>query len=221
MLENKKNLEKPEELQSFEAKKVTRRTKPNVEGINVPDLETGTFLSSENKNNPIIKVSRIISTSMAERASQKKRRTRGFLFTASILAAIIVFTFAAYKRYWTHASSSITSTTPTAISVAATPETQNINPDLLNNPSAVKTVTSASSSPFEVPTSTNITKLKIRTTPTGFLNVRAEPSPSSAKITQVKPGEIFTYSKVSNGWYYIALTNGQFGWVISDYVSLQ
>ncbi|CAN5196804.1 hypothetical protein BH09PAT2_BH09PAT2_08760 [soil metagenome] len=60
--------------------------------------------------------------------------------------------------------------------------------------------------------------LTIKETPTGFLNVRAEPSVSGEVIDKVNPEDTFTYTDEKNGWYKIKLASGEEGWVSGDYV---
>lgn len=63
------------------------------------------------------------------------------------------------------------------------------------------------------------TTLTIQDTPTGFLNVRDEPSVSGEVIDTVDPGDTYTYTDEQNGWYKITLSSGEFGWVSGDYVA--
>ena len=63
----------------------------------------------------------------------------------------------------------------------------------------------------------------IKDTPTGWLNVRKEPSTASSVevITQVNPGEKYSFLDENNsGWYQIELDTGQVGWVSSKYAEL-
>jgi uncharacterized protein YgiM (DUF1202 family) len=62
-------------------------------------------------------------------------------------------------------------------------------------------------------------KLKITSTPTGYLNVRATPSSDGKIITQVSPGSIFGYTAQQAGWYQITLPSGQTGWVSSQCIT--
>ena len=66
----------------------------------------------------------------------------------------------------------------------------------------------------------NTKTLTILDTPTGFLNVRAEPSVSGDKVAEVNPGEEYTYSEEDGGWYKILLGGEENGWVHGDYVTL-
>jgi hypothetical protein len=87
--------------------------------------------------------------------------------------------------------------------------------------------TSPSSTPITVatttPTSTPIAvlQIKINPTPTGFLNVRDIPSSSGKILTQVKPGEVYIYTKVQNNWYQITFSGFNQGWVSGQYVTKQ
>lgn len=62
--------------------------------------------------------------------------------------------------------------------------------------------------------------LTILDTPTGFLNVRDEPSTAGTQIDQVSPGDEYEYTDERNGWYKIKLTDGQEGWVSGTYVEV-
>lgn len=62
-------------------------------------------------------------------------------------------------------------------------------------------------------------KVTILDTPTGFLRVRSDPSLGASETAQVKPGDIFPFQDEQNGWYQIQLTNGQLGWVNSQYAT--
>ena len=67
-------------------------------------------------------------------------------------------------------------------------------------------------------------QVKILETPTGWLNVRSEPSTSGGDetiVTKVDPGETFPYIKSSgSGWYQIELPDGELGWVVAKYTEL-
>ncbi|MFO0703268.1 MAG: SH3 domain-containing protein [Patescibacteria group bacterium] len=69
------------------------------------------------------------------------------------------------------------------------------------------------------PTPTSVPeKVEILDTPTGFLRVRIDPSLNGKEISQVKPGETYSYISSENGWVKIKLTDGNEGWVSDDYV---
>ena len=66
--------------------------------------------------------------------------------------------------------------------------------------------------------------VKIKETPTGWLNVRSEPSTSGKEetiITKIDPGEVFPFiEKNDTGWYKIELEDGEMGWITSRYAEL-
>jgi hypothetical protein len=86
-----------------------------------------------------------------------------------------------------------------------------INPDV-----AAATASSASSS-----ASLPVAKVLILQTPTGFLRVRDQASLAGNEIAQVKPGEAYQLLDERTDWYQIKLTNGQSGWVSSQYAQKQ
>lgn len=90
---------------------------------------------------------------------------------------------------------------------SSTPESQ----------AASSTLPSASTTPAAEP----LLQVKINSTPTGFLNVRSLPSSSGKVVTQVHPGEIYTYTKVQSGWYQITYSGFSQGWVSGQYVTKQ
>ncbi len=61
--------------------------------------------------------------------------------------------------------------------------------------------------------------LKIKNTPTGFLNVRSGPGLNYELLITVFPGETYAWTKYKNGWYQIIMRDGTKGWVIDDYAS--
>ena len=63
-------------------------------------------------------------------------------------------------------------------------------------------------------------KLEIKTTGTGFLNVRDSGNTQGKIITRVTPGDQYVYQEELNGWYKIVLTDGTNGWVSGDYVQI-
>jgi hypothetical protein len=85
--------------------------------------------------------------------------------------------------------------------------------------------TISTTTPEAVATSTPpaapVLQVKINSTPTGFLNVRSSPSSSGTVVTQVHPGEVYTYTKVQNNWYLITYSGFSQGWVSGQYVTKQ
>ena len=62
--------------------------------------------------------------------------------------------------------------------------------------------------------------LKINSNSLGYLNVRSEPTSSGKVVTQVHPGEQYTYSDKKYGWYQIMIKGNQTGWVSGQYVTI-
>jgi hypothetical protein len=64
-------------------------------------------------------------------------------------------------------------------------------------------------------------KVKILTTPTGFLRVRSEPSTLAKEVGQVEPGEIFEIIEEDqdSGWYKIEYDEDKEGWISNQYAS--
>ena len=81
-----------------------------------------------------------------------------------------------------------------SINLSATP----VAPQPQPSPAPVPTP-AASSTPPGVP----VLQLTINPTPTKYLNVRSQPSSAGAIISQVFPGETYTYTASQNGWYKI------------------
>ena len=65
----------------------------------------------------------------------------------------------------------------------------------------------------------NSKNLTILDTPTGFLNVRSNPSVDSKVLTTVKPKEKHVYTEVTDGWYKIK-ANDVTGWVYGEYIEV-
>ena len=60
--------------------------------------------------------------------------------------------------------------------------------------------------------------LKIKNTPTGWLNVRDSASLNGDIIAKVYPNEQYEYTEEKNSWYYIIIPKNKSGWVFKDYV---
>jgi hypothetical protein len=57
----------------------------------------------------------------------------------------------------------------------------------------------------------------VKDTPTGFLNVRKGPSTSDDQITQIMPGEKYSFLDEKDGWYQIQATATESGWISAKY----
>ena len=86
-----------------------------------------------------------------------------------------------------------------------------INPDV-----ATASASSASASAV-----LQVAKVIVLNTPTGFLRVRDQPSLGGNEVGQVKPGETYQLLDERADWYQIKLTNGQSGWISSEYAQKQ
>jgi hypothetical protein len=66
--------------------------------------------------------------------------------------------------------------------------------------------------------------VKIKDTPTGFLNVRSEPSTSGGDETiviKIDPGEVYKFIEANDlGWYKIEYKRGEQGWISGRYAEL-
>jgi len=66
--------------------------------------------------------------------------------------------------------------------------------------------------------------VKIKDTPTGWLNVRSEPSTAKKDetvLTKVNPGEIYKFIEANEaGWYKIEYEKGKQGWISGKYATL-
>lgn len=71
--------------------------------------------------------------------------------------------------------------------------------------------------PSVSPTPIAVVKILILSTPTGFLRVRQDATIASNQIGAVNPGEKYDFVAEKPGWFEIKLTNGQTGWVSSQY----
>lgn len=62
-----------------------------------------------------------------------------------------------------------------------------------------------------------VNKIKVRSTPTGFLNVRENANTNSKKLGEVKPEETYEYLEEKAGWFQIKMTDGKLGWINGTY----
>lgn len=60
-------------------------------------------------------------------------------------------------------------------------------------------------------------KVKILSTPTGWLRVRAEPSTSGSELAKVNPDEEYPLVEEQTDWYKIEYKDGEEGWISSEY----
>lgn len=220
--------------------KATRKPKPIVEGINSPLVKSAPvetkpdWTEAEKKlmSEPTIPIQstppvskpitiikkedpRLLPKAAMDRAQGKSSSVLRTFVSLVILAFLAFGGYQFYNWYMDRPSGleesagDVTATpTPTPeVSVTPTPST---SPTLSNGLDVPPT-----------PTVTAQTKLKIASTPTGYLNVRSTPATTGEQIARVNPGEVYIYTETQNGWYKIILDSGQSGWVIGTYIEKQ
>jgi len=215
-------------------KKIIRRVKPAVEGINSPSSSINTvfvkpgltqqekeLISDPDATTPPAPPTggkpKIITPSMAARAASQAEShgLRNFF----ILVVVLIIAGGAgfyvtggrnsawYKQVFRSGS----------VSPAPAPVQNTIGQNPIPTPVPVVEVPVATTS---TSTMANVTSVKVNNTPTGYLNVRSIPSTGGTLITQIHPGETYPYTKTQSGWYNITLDNGQIGWVTGQYVTV-
>ena len=105
--------------------------------------------------------------------------------------------------------------------VATTTSADSTSTDVNASSSAATVPSTASSTPAAATSTVPALPgklLKVLNTPTGYLNVRSSPSTAGKIVTQIHPGETYTYLTTQSGWYEIDLPAGAAGWVIGEYV---
>lgn len=65
----------------------------------------------------------------------------------------------------------------------------------------------------------SVNKVKILTTPTGYLRVRSGPGTSYSEVARVNPGETYELLEEKTGWSKIKVSDTVSGWVSSQYVT--
>lgn len=100
-----------------------------------------------------------------------------------------------------------------------------INPIIPTSPSGTNNnipTSTPTPSLSSTPTSSIIVSgyLEILQTKSGYLNIRSNPSTDSIVISTTSAGEKYNYLEIQDGWYKIALTSNQNGWVNGKYVEL-
>lgn len=84
-------------------------------------------------------------------------------------------------------------------------------------PSSNEVLPGSESSPTPTPTSAPKDTVTILSTPTGFLRVRKDASINSEEVGRVKPNDTLVLLQESSGWFQIQLTDGNSGWISSDF----
>lgn len=211
----------PEDTTDFTKSPIRKRpvrVKPAVEGINVSTNTVSVSSGAPRKQTiPEMDEGRIMTSSVASRATKKTHPVRTFFVWVILLAGLAFVGYWTYQLYWVQSSNTetvvedenqntyapiptVSTTTPSETS-SSTPET-------------ITTLTTPTSTPsFMNP------MIKIGQTETGYLNVRSEPATTGALVTKVNPGETYPYLSKKSGWYNIQLPDGKIGWVLGQYVT--
>lgn len=61
-------------------------------------------------------------------------------------------------------------------------------------------------------------QVTVKSTPTGFLRIRATASTNAKEVAQVKPGDVLTLLEEQPNWDRVRTEDGEEGWVASSYV---
>lgn len=152
----------------------------------------------------------------------KKPRSKKLPWAKLILASIGLLVLTIFSKHLfvaTSATSGISLHSGDAPSVLGA-QTPQVQPQLrvTSATSPVATPLQATAQPIPSPTTDPVQNMiKITNTPTGFLNVRIQPSLDAAIISKVYPGENYVYTSTQNGWYLIQLKSKHYGWIDGQY----
>lgn len=226
------------EQKKVAAKKVTKPVKPLVEGINSPrstqdiilvknnlsQKEKELITKQPNSNEPLSKPEpRLMPESVAYSINKKNHHIGRWLLIFVVLLILIAGGYELYVWQLQRGQEPIVghyhppafdATQPFPLAGESLPTSS--SPTII---SATASSTVATTTPTSTPAA--ILQVKINSTPTGFLNVRNAPSSSGKVITQVHPGEVYTYTNVQNNWYEITYSGFNQGWVSGQYVTKQ
>lgn len=163
---------------------------------------------------------RLLSPQVIARAGKKSFGLGSFLLW---LLFFLALGFGAYEVYgWYTRSHQAPAANQDAVPAPSpAPQTFQVTPPTSTPQTASTTPSSTPTSLVPTPAPAPVKQLLIKPTPTGYLNVRATPSQSAKIVSQVHPGEVYTYTDTKSGWYKISLPNGTSGWVSGQYVTLQ
>jgi uncharacterized protein YgiM (DUF1202 family) len=230
---------KPAESKKAVAPKTIKPVKPLVEGINSPKNTQDVILV---KNNLSQKEKELLTESPSSNQSANKPEPRLMpesVFTSInkkshhigrwllIFVVLLILVAGGYEFYvWKlqngqtpvvgHYHPAVQATEPFSLAGGTAPTSTLITAISSSTPLGI-----ASTTPTSTPPAEPVLQVKISSTPTGFLNVRSTPSSSGKVVTQVHPGEIYTYTKTQSGWYEITYSGLNQGWVSGQYVVKQ
>lgn len=182
-------------------------------------------LINENTDGPKPQVNlqppRLLTPQAIARAGKRSFGVGGFLLW---LLFFLVLGFSLYEVYgWYlqgHSQSAQSQNAYVAPAPSSAPQALQVAPP------ATSTAQIATARPSSTPISivaspAPVKQLMVKPTPTGYLNVRSQPSSGAKVVAQVHPNEVYTYTDTKSGWYKITLKDGTSGWVSGQYVTLQ
>jgi hypothetical protein len=228
--------EAEEKLKQKVAKAKATLPKPELEGINVAKSTSDVIMVAKPKltaeENKLIEEideveikkpePKLMPASVVDRVNQKPG---GGKKVFAILIILLVLSGAGYAFYnWKSADSKDAGDNNATLPVAnADPSPWDAGTSTSTEPAATSTtpVTLTPTPPAATTTPASDKKLKITSTPTGYLNFRQGPGLNYAIITKVYPGEVYTYTTKQGDWYRILHTDGRPGWVNSQYITVQ
>jgi len=220
--------------------KVTRRPKrekPLVEGINTPASKNSPIVNSSATSPLTSAEQQLIEGKQASKGAPVRVNSKPVLLTATppskghrilwwLLSLLIIAALGFGLYTWNKA---VHVAVPVATNTTST-NTYNSNQTQDTTPVATSSPETSSTTPATTPvqttpppattTSASVTKLQVTQTPTGFLNVRQQPSTTSQLVTKINPGETYEYIAQKSGWYEIVLSDGTNGWVSGQYIKI-
>lgn len=212
----------PEDSTDFSKSPIRKRpvrVKPAVEGINVSTNTVSVNNSIPRKQTiPEMDEGRIMTSSVASRATKKTHPVRTFFVWVILLAGLAFVGYWTYQLYWVQSSNTETVVDDNNSNTTAPIPTVSTTTPSETASSTPSTIVTPSSTPSSTPSFMN-PMIKIGQTETGYLNVRSEPATTGALVTKVNPGETYPYLSKKSGWYNIQLPDGKTGWVLGQYVS--
>ncbi len=220
------------------AKAALPKAKPVLEGINSPKSTSDVIMVAKPKlteqENKLIEEMdeevkkpqpKLMPASVVDRVGQKPGNGKKI---ALIIIALLALLFGGYEIYnWNPSKAEnqpqgqSKNNTPPANTDSVNPPVDILQPYTASSTPTTTPVIATSTPPTAIPPSVPIKKLKINSTPTGWLNFRSGPSLNNKVISKVYPGEVYAYSEAKSGWYKITLTDGRAGWVFGQYITLQ
>lgn len=112
----------------------------------------------------------------------------------------------------------ITEATNSAEATQSATPTGKLTPTPSRTTSPTPTTKPGSPTPTKATSATTAKgQVKILSTPTGWLRVRADASVNSKEVGRVDPGDVFDLLDEDAGWYKIELKDGTKGWVAGQY----